>query len=109
MKAFLLEVGVLLTEEDEEYDFYSKAYNMKHGFYDEGQGYHKTKEEAIAEAKEYVEDGVENTYAIVSNTWLPDDFDFDEGCVEDEKYEMEDVLYSVAKFNGELVEDFLSK
>ena len=109
MKAYLLDVGVLLSKEDEEFDFYSQAYNGKYGFYDEGQCYESNKMTVIVNARQYVEDGVENTYAIVSNTWLPNDFDFEEGCVEDETYKMEDVIYSVAKINGEIVEDFLSK
>ena len=109
MKAYLLDVGVLLSKEDEEFDFYSQAYNGKYGFYDEGQCYESNEMTAIVNARQYVEDGVENTYAIVSNTWLPNDFDFEEGCVEDETYKMEDVIYSAAKINGEIVEDFLSK
>ena len=51
--------------------------------------------------------GVEKTYAIISTTEIPDDFDFDEGCVEDEKYSVEDIVYSVAKINGEIVENFI--
>ena len=109
MEAYLLDVGVLLSKKDEDFDFYSQAYNHQYGFYDEGQCYEKIKEKAIADAKEYVENGVENTYAIVSNIWLPDDFDFEEGCVEDESYKMEDVVYSVAKINGEIVENFLNE
>ncbi len=107
MKAFLLDVGVLLTKKDEEYEYYSKVYNRVYGFYDEDQSYYKTKEEAIQEARAYVDSGVNNTYAIVSNTDLPDDFDFEEGCVEYETYKMEDVVYSIAKLNESLVEDFL--
>ena len=40
----------------------------------------RTKEEqkAIEDAKAYVEVGVENTYAIVSNTTLDDDVDLDD-------------------------------
>lgn len=107
MRAYLLDEGVLLTEEDEEFEAYATAYDEKYGYYDEGQCYEANKMTAIVNARRYVEDGVENTYAIVSNTWLPNDFDFEEGCVEDETYKVEDVIYSVAKINGEIVENFI--
>ena len=107
MYAYLVEVGILLTKEDEEFEAYSGVYNRIYGFYDEDQYYVKEKEVAILNAKNYVEKGVENTYAIVSGTILPEDFDFENGVVEDAEYNMENVVYSVAKFNGELVENFL--
>ncbi|MEE1255979.1 MAG: hypothetical protein UHN47_05650 [Lachnospiraceae bacterium] len=107
MRAYLLDEGVLLTKEDAEYEAYATVYDKKYGYYDEGQCYKADKTTATINAKRYVEDGVENTYAIVSNTWLPNDFDFEEGYVEDEKYKLEDVIYSVAKINGEIVENFL--
>ena len=67
----------------------------------------KKEKSAIKQAKSYVEEGVESTYAIVSITALPDDFDFEDGYVENESYILEDVIYSVAKINGEIVENFL--
>lgn len=109
MQAYLLDEGVLLTEEDEEFEAYAVAYDKKYGYYDEGQCYETNKTKVIDNAKTYVEAGVDNTYAIVSKTWLPNDFDFDEGCVEDETYNVEDVIYSVAKINGEIIENFLAR
>ena len=107
MKAYLLDEGVLLTKEDDEFESYANVYDKKYGYYDEGRCYESNKMVAIANAKKYVEDGVEKTYAIVSNTWLPNDFDFKNGRVEDETYKVEDVIYSVAKINGEIVENFI--
>lgn len=109
MRAFLIDEGVLLTEEDREFAAYACVYDKKYGYYDEGQCYEKDEKKAVEEARKYVEDGVESTYAIVSFTFLPDDFDFEEGCVEDEAYLLQDVLYSVAKLNGEIVEHFLEE
>lgn len=100
-------LGVLLTEEDEEFEDYANVYNNKYCFYDEGQYYEREESKAATDARKYVENGVKNTYAIVSNTILPDDFDFDEGYVEGEKYILDDVVYSVAKLNGKIVENFL--
>jgi len=109
MNAYLIDEGVLLSPEDEEFEAYSQVYNNLYGFYDEGQYYETNKLVAIANARKYVEAGVERTYAIVSITWLPDNFDFEDGYVEDETYQTEDVVYSVAKIDGEIVEDFLSR
>ena len=109
MDAYLIDIGVLLEEDDEDFDSYNCVYDQKYGYYDEGQYYLKNKEKAIKDAKKYVEDGVDYTYAIVSKTTLPDDFDFDEGYVEDEEYSLENVVYAIAKINGEIVENFLEK
>lgn len=109
MRAYLLDEGILLSENDDEFEDYATVYDKKYGYYDEGQCYIKSETEAIENARAYVEAGVDNTYTIVSKTWLPNDFDFDEGCVEDETYNVEDVIYSVAKINGEIIENFLAR
>lgn len=108
-EAFLVDQGVLLSEGDPYFEEYAVVYDEKYGYEDEGQYYLKDKQKAIKDAKEYVEKGVEKTYAVVSKTKLPVNFDFDEGYVEDEKYLLEDVIYSAAKFNGEVVENFLNE
>jgi hypothetical protein len=109
MRAYLLDVGILLTEKDTEFESYNTVYDKKYGYYDEGQCYIATEDEAIKQAKQYVVDGVENTYAVVSNTTLDDDIDIndDELCVEDEEYITDNIVYSVAKINGKIVENFI--
>lgn len=107
IRAYLIDEGILLTEENKEFELYATVYDKKYGYYDEGQYYVKNRTEAIKEARKYVEDGVENTYAIVSNTTLPEDFDFDEDCVECEEYILDNVIYSIAKLNGKIIENFL--
>lgn len=104
MRAYLLDEGILLSENDDEFKDYATVYDKKYGYYDEGQFYIKSETEAIKNAKAYVEAGVENTYAIVSNTTLDDD-DMD---VDYEEYILDNVVYSVAKLNGEIVENFLA-
>lgn len=112
MRAYLVDVGVLLFKGDPQFENYSVVYNKNYGYYDEGQHYVGTLEEAIEEVKSYVKNGVEHTYGIVSNTTLDDDLgveDLDEIDVECEEYILDNVVYSVAKFDGELVEDFLEE
>lgn len=107
MKAYLLEEGILLDKTSEEFDWYNQCYDKAYGYYDELQMYVKKKEDAVVSAKEYVENGVENTYAIVSVTDVPDDTDFDDVDVEGEDYLVENICYSVAKINGTIVENFV--
>ncbi len=110
MKVFLLELGVLLSEDSPEYSAYSGAYDKKHGFYDESQEYKSDLESAIKEAKAYVLAGVDNTYAVVSETTISDDFadsELSEVFVEDELYDMESVVFSIAKRGGRLQPNFL--
>lgn len=113
MRAYLIDEGILLTEEDEEFESYATVYNKKYGYYDEGQYYIKDEQRAIEDAKAYVEAGVENTYAIVSNTTLDDDVDIDDDelavDVVCEEYILDNVVYSVAKINGKIVEHFLEQ
>lgn len=105
MNTYLLEVGVLLTEADDEFESYSSVYNKEYGFYDEDQHYIRKKCKAITEAKEYVNKGVNNSYAILSRSIVPDRYG--SGPVLKESYSIDDVIYSVAKLNDEIVENFL--
>ena len=106
MKAYFVEVGILLPKDNAEYDAYSQVYDKAHGFYDENQFYRATLEEAEDYAKEYVEIGNDTTYGIVSESEVPDDFNFDEAEIE-ELYDMESVVYSVAKIDNKVTENFL--
>lgn len=108
MKAYLLDEGILLTKNDSEFESYNCVYDKKYGYYDEGQSYIKTLDEAIKEAKSYVENGVENTYAIVSNTTLDDDVDINDCPAECEEYIVDNVVFSIAKINGTIIENFLA-
>lgn len=103
----MFDEGILLTKDNKDFESYATVYDKKYGYYDEGQCYIKDKSKAIKDAKAYVEAGVENTYAIVSNTTLDDDVDVDNADVEYEEYILDNVIYSVAKINGEIIENFL--
>ena len=52
MRAYLIDEGILLTEEDEEFESYATVYNKKYGYYDEGQYYVKDEQRAIEDYKE---------------------------------------------------------
>ena len=112
MKIYFLETGVLLDEQNAEYEAYSDVYDKKHGFYDECQKYMLRLDEAIREAEMYVQSGVENTYAIISV--FEEDCSFTEDELDDmdlpdNGYSMEDVLFSIVKKEKRLVRNFLEK
>ncbi len=104
------DVGVLLTSDHEEFEFYSQAYDHQYGYYDENQIAYKEadKDKAIEHAKQYVANGVNMTYAIITNQGQCHYTEpFDDGNIEGFTYECVDVIYSVAKINGEIIEHFV--
>lgn len=111
MKVYLVEVGVLLNKDDKEFDYYSTAYDEKHGYYDENQFYQIDYGEALQYVQDYVKNGVNNIYGIISETELDGEFTQKEldndVCVEGEFYEVGDVKYSLCKINNDIKENFL--
>lgn len=120
---YLVDVGVLLTENDEEFESYNMVYDEKFGYYDEHMYYVADEDSAISQAKDYVQKGNPNTYGVVSYAgslyqWvdLDDESISDEEIdsflgdldVADEDYLVENIVYSVYKDkNGKLVENFI--
>lgn len=94
---------------DKEFECYNIVYDKKYGYMDENQYYTKEQEQAIKEAKEYVEKGVPRTYAVVTETELDNDADVEDACVTNEAYLVSDIVFSVAKFEDKIVEDFIEK
>lgn len=111
-----IEVGVLLSPDNDEFDDYSCVNkDLPFGFFDEDQ--FSVGRDRFDEMKEYVLDyvknGVEKTYGIVSvqepfegesmdeydSTGAPLDYE----CFKDKDF----ILYSIAKIDGKLVEGFL--
>ena len=111
MTAYLVDVGILLSDDDKEYDNYAIVYDKCHGYYDENQFYTKTKEEAIEYVKDYIKRGVDeiNAYGVVSETNIIDDYDFENDDIGEESYHPADIVYSLAKINGEIKENFVLK
>lgn len=108
MNAYLVDVGILLNSDDEEFEFYSCVYDHKYGYYDADQYYVPTLEQAKKEVKEYVKDS-DNSYGIVSITQLSDDFDFEKCQDIQEHYLIADIEYSICKINNEIKENFITK
>lgn len=105
------DVGVLLTKDDEEFESYSLVYDHKYGYYDEDQTAYKASDldEAIKYAKEYVANGVDMTYAVITDQGQFNYCEqFDAEDIEGFTYHCEDVIYSVAKINGVIVENFIN-
>ena len=63
---YKVEVGVLLQENNKEFNDYACVYDKKHAYYDENTLFFTNKSKAIAWAKKYVHRGVARTYAVVS-------------------------------------------
>ena len=103
--AYLVDFGVIV-DKDEYPAYYSDIYDKVHGYYDEDRYLVDDLEEAKKEALQYVADGVENTYAIITDQGQRDtlDFDADDSSI---SYEAEDVVYSAVKRNGEVIESFV--
>lgn len=107
-----LDVGVLLTKDDEEFDYYSQVYDHKYGYYDENQIAYKESDlaKSIQYARQYVADGVDMTYAVITNQGQINYCEeFDDGNIEDFTYPCEDVIFSLAKINGEIIENFIEE
>ena len=107
MKAYLVDVGILV---DTDYDngAYSSVYDKQHGYYDEDQYYCADEEQAIKEVLSYVEQGVEKTYGVVSETSLGvEATDLSEIPVSQETYNLNDVVFSAKKEGNEIIKDFI--
>ena len=108
----LLDVGVLLTKDNEEFDYYASVYDHEYGYYDEDQTAYKESDlaKAIRDAKLYVVDGVDMTYAVITTqgqiNYVGDTLET-EWVLDDFTYKAEDVIFSVAKINGKIIEDFI--
>lgn len=110
MLVYLVDVGVLIHEGEHEFESYNCVYNHKYGFHDENQWYVRNKQDAIEAAKEYVDSGVENAYAVVSQEETnEDEYDDDDYSPFNHEYTMDNVVYSSAKIKGSIVERFLGE
>lgn len=101
---YLLDVGVLLQPCDKEYGCYNTVYGKQFSFYDENQSMFKENEleKAIDEAKQYVTNGICNTYAVITEQPVYTD------VVEDCYYEKDAIVFCCFKdINGAVVEGFI--
>lgn len=109
---WLAEVGVLMTDKnDPSFKTYSKAYDGKYGYYDENQVYFPEEQAAMNYVRDYVANGVEKTYGVVSVTCIPESSigndNVSELPVEDESYDVKDVVFCLAKIDGNVRVNFI--
>lgn len=102
--AYLVDVGVVV-DKDEYPSCYSNVYDKACGYYDEDRYLVHDLEKAKKEALQYVADGVDKTYAIITNQGQRDtlDFDADDSSI---SYDVADIVYSAVKRNGRIIESF---
>lgn len=102
--AYLVDVGIVV-DKDEYPACYSNVYDKKRGYYDEDRYLVNDLDKAKKEALQYVADGVDKTYAIITNQGQRDtlDFDADDSSV---SYDVADIVYSAVKRNGRIIESF---
>ena len=110
-KLFRLEVGVLLGKEDSEFECYNNVYTKKHGFYDEDVSVYVDYAEAKKAGDEYVSDGVDKTYCVITG----DVFDVTEeelaqinettwfDAVNEFSFKEDDVIYFIYKDNEKVI------
>lgn len=99
-----LDVGMLLTPDDKWFGCYQAYDNDKYGFHDDNQIAYKLEEKEKA-----VSYGTDGTYAVLTDQGEclnGDDGEFDDGCVEGFTYDKKDIIFSIAKINGKIVENF---
>lgn len=115
-KVYLLDMGVLIPEGNEQFNDYANVYDKKFGYFDELQEYRYTDEikNIIHEAVDYVKDGIPGTYAVLSVTELdPEIINVVENITDDinvegESYDKSDVVFSLySGENGELHMNFV--
>lgn len=104
---YLVEVGVLIAKGEPNFEDYSTVYDRKYGYYDENQLYAAELSKAKEYVNDYVKDGVDNTYGVItkSNGFRSNltDKEIAEMPVEGEEYA--DVEYSVCKRTGGQIEE----
>lgn len=95
---YFVEVGVLLDENNEEFEQYNIVYDHKYGYYDENQYFSESFNKAKKEITEYVQKGIKMTYGIISNNDIT------------RSYFTESIIYSIMKDNsGNIIENFIKK
>ena len=116
---YLVDCGILLPPTDPEFSAYNMVYDHKYGYYDcgDGQYYSDASLEELKQIGLYTVTNLspeDDTYFIIQPTFLPDyvleDGDFDgvgDIPVEDETYNVKDIVWSIARINGKIIENFV--
>lgn len=102
----MVDLGVLLMPGDDEFESYATVYDRKYGYYDEVQEfrYGSELEDVKAEARKYVEDGVDGTYAVITSQGCAGCEPLGSMDVGSADHSVESVVWSLAKLDGEIAE-----
>jgi len=111
---YKVEVGVLLDKDNEDYDCYSNVYDKENAYYDENVIFELDYDKSLDYAKQYVENGVNGTYAIISKINCDNiDGSHIEEYIElfggEELYNTKNVIYSLNKVRNEDYPYYLGK
>jgi len=99
---FRLDAGILLDKNDPEFECYNNVYTKEFGFYDEWQSLYLDYGEAKKDADDYIKDGVNKTYAVISSDGEYDIehlFGGGEEYTEGEKYSILNETYYCTKIS----------
>ena len=120
-KVYYIECGVLLDKDNGDYDWYSNAFDKKHAFYDEYVDFIEDLEIAKKYCNDYIKNGVNGTYGIVSQVYVDYDINIDD-CYDyligdSDLYDIKNVIYNAWKLrnndfkfpnkNAPIIENFL--
>ena len=120
-KVYYIECGVLLDKDNGDYDWYSNAFDKKHAFYDEYVDFTEDLEIAKKYCNDYIKNGVNGTYGIVSQVYVDYDINIDD-CYDyligdSDLYDVKNVIYNAWKLrnndfkfpnkNAPIIENFL--
>ena len=118
---YLVDCGILLEPDDREFESYNMVYDKKWGYCDCGDGqyyWRRTLKELQTLLTKQILNGPDMGYAVVSHAVIDDEIY--ERCVDEdpdgktldipvegETYTVDDVLWSIAIINGQVVENFI--
>ena len=120
--AYFYEIGNLLDKSHKDFESYNKAWNPNYGYFNMRWGVVKRTDKNLlelqAKLKDIINESKEDTYAVIEEAGeVPYDDESDWEDTRDlcAKYDiqasekMEDVVWSIAKIDGKIVENFLNK
>ena len=94
---YKIEVGVLLDEDNNEYNCYSQVYDKQHAFYDENVAFEIDYNLALKYANDYVNNGVNGTYAIINR------LEYESDVVDDTMYMVNCII------GGGYIDDYIDR
>ena len=107
-KVYIVDTGNLYNFNDKDcFDIYKNVYDRRRGYCTVLSYYGPTLELAVDRALWHLDNRGQNSYSIVSEICVSTDIDIDNTPVEEESYPAKDVVFSAAKIDGKLVENFI--